>query len=155
MTGWRVGFAANPKLAPFFSQWMTNTDSCPVHFNQYATIEALTGPQDKPNKFYKSFKKRRNLIVKLLNKIDGVKCLMPGGAFYVFPNVNGALEKLNLKSAEDLRKVLLDNGVAVLADIHFGKKDPNETNQYIRLSYATSKENIIKGLEIMKKVIEG
>ena len=155
MTGWRIGFVANPKLAPHFSQWMVNTDSCPVHFNQYATIEALSGPQDKAKKFYNSFKKRRNLIVKLLNKVDGVKCLMPGGAFYVYPNVTEACKKLNLSCAEDLRKLLLENGVAVLADIHFGKKDPNETNHYLRLSYATSKENIIKGLEIMKKVIEG
>lgn len=154
MTGWRIGFIANKKLSPHFSQWMLNTDSCPVHFNQYAAIEALTGPQDKVNEMYNSFKERRDLIVKLLNDIEGVNCLTPGGAFYVFPNVTEALKKLNLKTAEELRKLLLDNGVAVLADIHFGNKNPDEKNEYIRLSYATSKENIKKGIEIIKKVIE-
>ena len=155
MTGWRIGFVANKKLAPYFSQWMVNTDSCPVHFNQYATIEALTGPQDKANEMYNSFKERRNLIVRLLNDIEGVKCLSPGGAFYVFPNVTEACKKLNLKNAEELRKLLLDKGVAVLADIHFGKKSKNEKNEYLRLSYATSKENIKKGVEIIKNVVEG
>lgn len=155
MTGWRVGYVANKKLAPIFSQWMINTDSCPVHFNQYATIEALQGSQDKAKEMYKRFKERRDLIVKLLNDIDGIKCLTPGGAFYVYPNVTEACKNLGLKTAEDLRKKLLGEGVAVLADIHFGNKDPNEKNEYLRLSYATSKENIKEGIEIMKKKIEG
>lgn len=155
MTGWRIGYVANKKLAPFFSQWMINTDSCPVHFNQYAAIEALSGSQDKANEMYKEFKERRDLIVSLLNDINGVKCLTPGGAFYVYPNVTEAVKKLGLKTAEDLRKKILDNGVAVLADIHFGKKLKSEKNQYIRLSYATSKENIKKGVDIIKSVIEG
>jgi aspartate/methionine/tyrosine aminotransferase len=101
-----------------------------------------------------SFHERRDLIVKLLNEIEGVTCHSPGGAFYVFPNVTRALANLGMKDANELRKLLLQNGVAVLADIHFGNLNPGDPDQHLRLSYATSKQNIIDGLAIMKRVIE-
>lgn len=122
---------------------------------QYALIEALNGPQDETTKMVAIFKERRNLIVKLLNEIKGVHCHTPSGAFYVFPNVTAATQNLGLKDAEALRKYLLQNGVSVLADTHFGKQNSGETEQYIRLSYATSKQNIVEGLARMKKLIEG
>ncbi|MDD5163597.1 MAG: aminotransferase class I/II-fold pyridoxal phosphate-dependent enzyme, partial [Candidatus ainarchaeum sp.] len=87
MTGWRLGYAANHALAPQFARWMTNTDSCANHPTQYAVIEALNGSQEESIKMAKSFRERRDLIVKLLNEIDGFKCHFPGGAFYVWPNV--------------------------------------------------------------------
>ncbi|MCX8174802.1 MAG: pyridoxal phosphate-dependent aminotransferase [Candidatus Micrarchaeota archaeon] len=155
MTGWRMGFMANPVLAPHMARWMTNIEACPNHMAQYALQEALDGPQDETKKMIASFRERRDLIVKLLNDIKGVRCLTPGGAFYVFPNVTEALYNLGLESSEQLRKLLLKNGVAVLSDIHFGRKNPEETQQYLRLSYATSKENIVEGLRRMKKAIEG
>ena len=153
MTGWRMGFIANTALAPRMARWMTNIEACPNHMSQYALMEALDGPQDETRKMVATFHERRDLIVKLLNGLDGVNCLVPGGAFYVYPNVTGACKKLGLKGSEELRKLLLQHGVAVLADIHFGKRNPGETEQYIRLSYATSKENIIEGLRRMKEVI--
>src|SRR3989344_1254150 len=155
MTGWRMGFAANPVMAPHMAKWMTNMESCANHIAQYAMKEAFSGPQKETAKMVATFKKRRDLIVKLLNDIGGVSCLSPGGAFYAFPNVTQACKRLKLRNAEELRKLLLENGVAVLADTHFGKKDPNETQHYIRLSYATSTENIIEGCKRMKKTIEG
>jgi aspartate/methionine/tyrosine aminotransferase len=153
MTGWRMGFVANPVLAPHIARWVTNTESCANHIAQYAMAEAFDGPQDEPKKMVASFKERRDLIVDLLNEIDGVSCLVPGGAFYVFPNVTQTVKKLKLRDSEELRKRLLKHGVAVLADIHFGKRNPGDSEQHIRLSYATSKENIIEGVRRMKELI--
>jgi aspartate/methionine/tyrosine aminotransferase len=154
MTGWRLGFAANPVLAPRFARWITNIEACANHMSQYALAEALDGPQAETQKMVQSFHERRDLIVKLLNGIEGVSCHSPGGAFYVFPNVTRALHNLGMKDADELRKLLLQNGVAVLADIHFGERNPGDPDQHLRLSYATSKQNIIDGLAIMKRVIE-
>ncbi|MCX8194915.1 MAG: pyridoxal phosphate-dependent aminotransferase [Candidatus Micrarchaeota archaeon] len=154
MTGWRIGYAANPILAKHMARWMTNTESCANHIAQYAIKEALDAPQDETRKMVESFKKRRDLMVKLLNDIEGVRCLTPGGAFYAYPNVSGAVARLGLNSAEELRKFLLENGVAVLADIHFGRRNLGETEHYLRLSYATSEKNIVEGLKRMKEAIE-
>jgi aspartate/methionine/tyrosine aminotransferase len=153
MTGWRIGFMANPVLASYISRWVTNTESCANHMTQYALAEALDGQQAESDRMVASFRERRDLIVKLLNEIDGVSCLMPGGAFYAFPNVTKACEKLGLKDSEELRKLLLERGVAVLSDVHFGKRNPGDSEQHIRLSYVASKENIIEGLRRMKETI--
>jgi len=155
MTGWRLGYAANKTLAPHFARWMTNTDSCVNHPTQWAVVEALNGPQDESKKMAKSFKERRDLIVKLLNNVEGIKCLSPGGAFYVWPNVTLACRKVGAKSAEEFRKMLLDKGVACLADIHFGRKNPRQTEEYVRFSYATAKDDIIEGVRRVKKFVEG
>jgi len=147
MTGWRIGFAANEKLAPYLSRWITNTDSCAAHPNQYAALAALTGPQDESEKMMMSFKKRRDIIVEGLNKIEGITCLKPGGAFYAWPNVTEACKLVGVKDSEEFRKRLLyDAGVAVLSDIHFGFKIEGE-GEHIRFSYATSEENIREGLK--------
>jgi len=154
MTGWRIGFAANEKLAPHLSRWVTNTDSCAAHPNQYAALAALTGPQDESERMMKSFKKRRDIIVEGLNKIEGIKCLKPGGAFYAWPNVTEACRIVGVKDSEEFRKRLLyDAGVAVLSDIHFGFKNEGE-GEHIRFSYATSEENIREGLRRIKRYIE-
>ncbi len=153
MTGWRMGYAANPTLAPHFARWMTNTESCPNHMAQYAVKTAVESPQDETLKMVASFKERRDLTVGLLNGIRGVKCLMPGGAFYAYPNVTEACRNLGLKDSEELRKFLLARGVAVLADMHFGKRNPGDEEQHIRLSYATSREKIIEGVRRMKEAL--
>lgn len=155
MTGWRMGYAANPTLAPHMARWITNTESCANHIAQYALKAALEGTQEPTESMVASFKERRDLVVGLLNQIDGVHCLSPGGAFYVFPNVTGAVRKLALRDSDELRKLLLKNGVAVLSDIHFGSRNPGDDEQHVRLSYATSKDNIIAGVARMKAVIEG
>jgi len=154
MTGWRIGFAANEKLAPHLSRWITNTDSCAAHPNQYAALAALTGPQEESERMMRSFKKRRDIIVEGLNEIEGIKCLKPGGAFYAWPNVTEACRIVGAKDSEEFRKRLLyDAGVAVLSDIHFGFKNEGE-GEHIRFSYATSEENIKEGLRRIKRYIE-
>ncbi|MCJ7686002.1 MAG: pyridoxal phosphate-dependent aminotransferase [Desulfobacteraceae bacterium] len=153
MTGWRLGYAVNQKLAPFFSTWMTNTTSCPNHMTQWAMVEALQGPQEQPDKMMAIFKGRRDLIVNGLNEVEGVTCLSPGGAFYAWPNVTELCKIVGASDSEEFRKKLLyDAGVAVLADIHFGMRVPGE-GQHIRFSYATSNENIIQGIERIKDFI--
>jgi aspartate/methionine/tyrosine aminotransferase len=154
MTGWRIGYASNEKLSPYLSKWVTNTDSCAAHPNQYAALAALTGPQDESYRMMLSFKKRRDLIVEGLNKIEGIKCLSPGGAFYAWPNVTKACKLVGVKDSEEFRKRLLyDAGVAVLSDIHFGHRNKGE-GEHIRFSYATSEENIKEGLRRIEHYIK-
>ncbi|MEM2914032.1 MAG: pyridoxal phosphate-dependent aminotransferase [Candidatus Bathyarchaeia archaeon] len=154
MTGWRIGFASNEKLAEHMARWVTNTDSCAAHPNQYAALAALTGPQDESERMALSFKKRRDLIVEGLNAIKGIRCLKPGGAFYAWPNVTEACRMVGAKDSEDFRKRLLyDAGVAVLSDIHFGHRNKGE-GEHVRFSYATSEANIKEGLKRIKNYID-
>ena len=153
MTGWRIGFTANPTLAPVFTRWITNTESCASQISQWAALEAINGPQDAAEMMKKSFFERRDLIVRLLNDVPGVKCQVPGGAFYVWPNVSEACRITGTADSEEFRKRLLNEaGVAVLADIHFGTRVPGE-GQHVRFSYAASKEAIEKGVARMADFI--
>ena len=154
MTGWRIGYASNMKLAPHLSRWITNTDSCAGHPNQYAAAAALTGPQEESHEMMRSYIKRRDIIVDGLNSIPGISCLTPGGAFYAWPNVTEACKLVGASDSEEFRKRILDEaGVAVLSDTHFGHRNPGE-GEHIRFSYATSEENIRKGLERIRRFIE-
>jgi aspartate/methionine/tyrosine aminotransferase len=146
MTGWRIGYAANARLAPSFTRWVTNTDSCPPHPNQWAVAEALSSSQEPSKRMAEVFLQRRDRIVKGLNEIDGFKCLIPGGAFYVWPNVTEACRMVGAENSEELRKRLLyESGVAVLADIHFGEQVEGD-GEHLRFSYASSFEAIDEGL---------
>jgi aspartate aminotransferase len=100
-----------------------------------------------------SFLDRRNLIVGLLNDVPGVSCQVPGGAFYVWPNVSEACRRIGAADSEEFRKRLLNEaGVAVLADIHFGTRVPGE-GQHVRFSYAASKQAIEQGVARMAEFI--
>jgi aspartate/methionine/tyrosine aminotransferase len=146
MTGWRIGLAANHALAPVFTRWITNTDSCASQISQWAALEAITGPQHAADAMRASFLERRDLIVGLLNKVPGISCKVPGGAFYAWPNVTQACALAGCADSEAFRKRLLDEaGVAVLADIHFGRRVPGE-GQHIRFSYAASPDSIREGV---------
>ena len=116
-------------------------------------LEAISGPQEDAEKMRASFLDRRNLIVGLLNKVPGVSCKTPGGAFYAWPNVTEACRMTGAADSEEFRKRLLnDAGVAVLADIHFGARVPGE-GQHIRFSYAASKAAIEQGIARMAEFI--
>ena len=146
MTGWRIGFTANAALAPVFTRWITNTESCASQISQWAALAALEGPQDEADAMRNRFRSRRDLIVRLLNQVPGFACASPGGAFYAWPNVTEACRMIGAKDSEELRVRLLNEaGVAVLADIHFGPRVPGE-GQHIRFSYAASNEAIEKGV---------
>ena len=153
MTGWRIGFTSNPALAPAFTRWITNTESCASQISQWAAVEAINGPQDAAEMMKQSFLERRNLIVNLLKEVPGVTCQLPGGAFYVWPNVSEACRMIGAADSEEFRKRLLNEaGVAVLADIHFGTRVPGE-GQHLRFSYAASKKAIEKGVARMAEFI--
>ncbi len=147
MTGWRIGYTANRALAPVFTRWITNTDSCASQISQWAAVEAIQGPQDAAEAMRAKFLERRDLIVRLLNGLPGVTCKTPGGAFYAWPNVTEACRMTGCADSEEFRKRLLhEAGVAVLADIHFGRRVPGD-GQHIRFSYAASNEMIERGIE--------
>jgi len=146
MTGWRIGYIANRTLAPVFTRWITNTESCASQISQWAAVEAIEGPQDAADAMRASFLERRNLIVDLLNAVPGISCKTPGGAFYAWPNVTEACRMTGCADSEELRKRLLNEaGVAVLADIHFGRRVPGD-GQHIRFSYAASPAMIREGV---------
>ena len=146
MTGWRIGFTANRTLAPVFTRWITNTESCASQISQWAALQALTGPQTDAEAMKQHFHTRRDLIVKLLNGLPGFRCAAPGGAFYAWPNVTEACRRVGARDSEELRQRLLaEAGVAVLADVHFGPPVAGE-GQHIRFSYATSEAAIEQGV---------
>ena len=148
MTGWRIGYAAGPKeiikaIAKIQSQSTTN----PSSISQAASVEALSGTQDFIKKRADSFQERRDFVVKALNDIDGIDCLNPDGAFYVFPSCKGLMGKKDtngkeIKSDTDFVQSLLENsGIAVVQGSAFGLEG------FFRISYATSMENLKKALE--------
>jgi len=155
MTGWRIGYGVMPKeLAEQIARLITNCESCTATFTQLAAIEAYKGLQKETKEMVKEFKLRRDLIVNGLNEIEGIKCLNPGGSFYVFPNVTNLCKSKGFKDSKELQEYLLYEGnVAVLPRTSFGVKNTGEEQEYIRLSFATSRKNIIEGLARMKKVL--
>lgn len=155
MTGWRLGYAIiNEDLASYFAKWLTNTISCTATFTQMAGITAITADKAPSIAMVQEFEKRRNLIHQRLNKIEGISAVLPKGAFYIFANVTGACEKLNLKNSLELQEYLLENlDVAVLSRTYFGKRNSDEKEEYIRFSYCISRDNIIKGMDRIENVL--
>jgi len=146
MTGWRLGWVANRALAPTFTRWITNTESCASQISQWAGVEAITGSQDCVDEMHARFRERRDLIVRLLNDVPGITCRTPGGAFYAWPNVTEACRRVGAADSEAFRKRLLhEAGIAVLADILFGRRVPGD-GQHIRFSYAASNAAIEQGI---------
>jgi len=156
MTGWRLGYGLAPEeLIVQLARLMTNSNSCTATFSQLAGSEALIGSQESVAKMVREFQERRDLIVDGLNDIEGITCLRPKGAFYVYPNVTGACKKLGFATGKELQNYLLYEGkAAVLPQTAFGKRNAGETREYIRLSFATSQETIKEGLRRIKKAIE-
>ena len=140
MTGWRVGFGIMPvDLVEPISRLSTNSVSCTAAFTQMAVLEAMNGPQDDADHIVNEFKKRRDIIVYGLNNIKGIRCPMPKGAFYIFPNVEGT----GMTSREFADGLLEEGGVAGLAGESFGKYGKG----CVRFSFANSAENIERALE--------
>jgi aspartate aminotransferase len=147
MTGWRLGYGVMRKdLAGKMAQLMTNSNSCTNAFVQLAGIEALKGPQTELEKMVAEFRKRREVIVDGLNKISGITCTKPHGAFYAFPNVKGT--GMNSRKLGD--ELLQNAGVAVLPGISFGQYGEG----YLRLSFANSIENIKKAVDRIEKYLK-
>ncbi|MES2473164.1 MAG: aminotransferase class I/II-fold pyridoxal phosphate-dependent enzyme, partial [Pseudomonadota bacterium] len=146
MTGWRLGYAIWPgKLYENARKLAVNLHSCVNAPTQYAGVAALTGPQDAVHHMRAEFDKRRKVVVEGLNKLPGVSCIIPAGAFYAFPNIKNTGWK-----AKPLANALLDEtGVALIGGPDFGILGEG----YLRLSYANSTENILKALGRMGKFL--
>ncbi|MDA0770490.1 MAG: pyridoxal phosphate-dependent aminotransferase [Chloroflexi bacterium] len=147
MTGWRAGYGVMPlELVEPISRLVTNSVSCTASFTQAAMLEALRGPQGNSYDMVSEFKTRRDLIVNGLNEIPGIRCAMPKGAFYAFPNIEGT----GMTSQEFADRVLEDAGVACLAGESFGKYG----NGFVRFSFANSTENIEEALERIDRFVK-
>lgn len=147
MTGWRVGYALGaPKLISNMLKLQSHSTSNPTSFAQMGAVEALRGPQDSVQAMLAEYLRRRDRIVAGLRDIPGVRCVNPEGAFYVYPNVGHYLKKDGLADTTVLAEKLLEEAhVAVVPGPAFG------THEHVRLSYATSLEQIDEGLRRLKK----
>ncbi len=154
MTGWRIGYAAGPaEIIAAMNMIQSQNVSNPVSFCQKAAAEALNGPQDSIKEMVTEFDRRRRYIVDRLNAMPGVRCLLPKGSFYVFPNISGLFGKKwgekTLGNSSDVTDFLLEEAkCAVVAGIAFGD------DQFMRISYATSMPNIEKGMNRIEEAIK-
>lgn len=145
MTGWRVGYcAANKTLAKIMSNFLSHSTGAPSTISQWASVEALTGPQEGIEAMRLAFLERRDYIVKRINSIPGVSCIVPNGAFYVMMNIEQLIGKTLggklIENDDDFAVALLEKAlVAVVPCSGFGMKN------FVRWSYAASMENIEKG----------
>ena len=147
MTGWRMGYGVvPPNLAPSIVKLMVNSNSCTAAFTQRAGVAAITGPQDAVDAMRAEFRRRRDAIVAALNAIPGVRCELPKGAFYAFPNVSGT----GLSEREIADRLLQEAGVATLAGTAFGEYGAG----YLRLSYANSMENLMEATRRIGQFVE-
>ena len=146
MTGWRMGWSVWPEnLVPHVNKLLINSVSCVNAPSQFAGVAALDGPDDSIHEMMIAFDERRKLIHKGLNKLPGVECSLPGGAFYAFPKVIGT----GMNGEEFAKKCLHDAGVAIVPGTSFGKT----SGDYVRFSFAASKENISEALEKIEKML--
>lgn len=154
MTGWRIGYAAGPKeIISAMTTIQTQNVSNPPSFCQKAAAEALNGPQDSVKQMVAEFDKRRKYMAERLNGMPGIKCALPEGAFYAFPNISGLFGKKvgskKLANSMDVADFFLEEGkVMAVAGIGFGD------DKFMRLSYATSMKNIEKGMDRMQEALK-
>jgi aspartate aminotransferase len=151
MTGWRLGYAAGPQeIIAAMGNYQSQTTSNPTSFVQKAAIEALRGPQEAVARMVQEFEQRRNYVVERLNAMEGLSCFRPRGAFYAFPNVSGTYGKHGpsgqiTDSTSFVEHLLQAAGVAVVPGAVFGD------DRCIRLSFATSMEQLHAGLDRMEQ----
>ncbi len=147
MTGWRLGFAiASKEIIRYMNMLQQNAVTCPTSFVQYAGIAALMQSSEYVNFMIKEYDKRRKFLIKELNSIDGIKCEMPKGAFYVFPDIS----ELKINAIDFAEKLLLKAHVCTVPGDFFGLGG----GFHIRISYATSMKNLEEGVHRIKSFIE-
>lgn len=144
MTGWRIGYAGGPaEIIKAMKKIQSQSTSNPCSISQAASVAALEGPQDCVNEMLLEFKKRHDYVVERLNTIDGIDCLSTDGTFYVFPNVDGLIDRLGTVNDDlELAEFLIEKtGVALVPGGAFG------SHGYVRISIATSMDNLEKALD--------
>jgi aminotransferase len=147
MTGWRIGYAVGPaRMIGNMTKLQENVVSCVNTQAQYAAVEALEGPQESLRRMVLKYAERRKLVIEGINGIEGLSCVKPKGAFYCFVNIS----KTKMKSEDFAIRLLKSTGVAVVPGSGFGEAGEG----YVRISYATSEDNIKTGLARIKKFVE-
>jgi aspartate aminotransferase len=149
MTGWRLGAAIAPvEVAQIIAKLNTNDESCTSHFTQYAGVEAIKGDQSFLPVMLDALKERRDVALSLLREIDGIDVHQPEAGFYLFPEVSKLMKRKGFKDVTQLMEDSLHKtGVSFCTRLHFGRPQPNEELQYIRLAFSgINKENISEGL---------
>ncbi|MAJ23450.1 MAG: aspartate aminotransferase [Candidatus Pelagibacter sp.] len=146
MTGWRIGWGVWPKkLVPHANKLLINSVSCVNAPTQFAGIAALNGPDDFIHKMMEEFDQRRKIIYEGLNNLPGIKCSLPGGAFYAFPNIKDT----GMNGDEFCKKCMHEAGVAIVNGTAFGKV----AKDFVRISFAASRENINKAIKKIEKIL--
>ena len=147
MTGWRLGYAyANREIIESMTRIQQATTTCPVSFVQMAAIAALKGPQDHVEEMVEEYDRRRRFTVEKLNEIEGFRCIMPKGAFYVFPDISS----LKTPSSEFCLRLLEETGVSTTPGSIFGECGEG----HIRISYASSIQTISEGVKGIREFVE-
>ena len=153
MTGWRIGYTAGPKdVISAMNKIQSHSTSHPSSVSQYAAIEALTGSQSTVSEMITEYKKRRDYLYDQLVSIDGITCYKPEGAFFLFPNVSAFFgrknDKMEINNSLDLAMYLLNEAkIAVVPGNGFGAEG------YLRISYATSMENLKEASKRFKETV--
>ncbi len=156
MTGWRLGAAIGPaKIIEQINRLNVNMESCTTHFVQYAGLAGLRAPKEETQDILNVLKKRRNVLIDILNEIEGIEVHMPEAGFYVFPKITDLLEDTEFDSVEEFRKVVLkETGVSFCGRHHFGRPLKNEREHYIRLAFSgIGMDDLKEGMEQFKRWI--
>ena len=157
MTGWRLGATIGPKeVIDVIAKLNVNDESCSNHFIQYGAIEGLTGDQSGARQIVKTLQARRDMVVSMLNSIDGIRCFKPNATFYLFPNVTDAMKRKGFDDYARFRQAALhETGVSFCTRRHFGRPLPGESKLYIRFAYSgIDVDDIEEGLTKFKKWLE-
>jgi len=157
MTGWRLGGAIGPEeIIEQITRLNVNMESCTTHFVQYAGVAGLNAPKSETQEILDKLQGRRDILVKILNGIDGVEAHMPEAGFYVFPKITDLLQKLGFNDGEEFRKVVLkETGVSFCGRHHFGRPLESETDSYIRLAFSgIGKDDLQKGMNLFRNWID-
>jgi len=157
MTGWRLGGAIGPEeIIEQITRLNVNMESCTTHFVQHAGVAGLNAPKSETQEILDKLQGRRDILVKILNGIEGVEAHMPEAGFYVFPKITSLLRRLGFNDVEEFRKkVLKETGVSFCGRHHFGRPLENETDSYIRLAFSgISKDDLQEGMAKLKNWID-
>ena len=157
MTGWRLGGSIGPKnVIDQISRLNVNMESCTIHFVQYAGVAGLKAPKQETQEIIDILRERRDILVKILNDIDGIEAHSPEAGFYVFPQITKLMKDIGFTDPEKFRKTVLnETGISFCGRHHFGRPLENESDFYIRLAFSgIDKENLTEGMSKFKKWIE-
>jgi len=157
MTGWRLGGAIGPEeIIEQITRLNVNMESCTTHFVQHAGVAGLNAPQKETQAILDELRGRRDMLVRILNGIDGIEAHMPEAGFYVFPNITSLLKRMEFNDVEEFRKATLrETGVSFCGRHHFGRPLENETDFYIRMAFSgIGQEDLLEGMDLFRNWID-